>query len=72
MSPLYADTLETWDSTNPKFNLNNQSAANLRRTPLRNSTLLTPDVSWHALVLEYACTLLHVYYLGDLLLENGR
>jgi hypothetical protein len=52
---------------NPIVNPNVQYFAELRRTPIRNSTLLTPHISGHTLVLDEAWTTLNVIYI-----ENGH
>jgi hypothetical protein len=53
-------------------NPNIQSVADLKHTPIRNSTLLTPHISGHTAVFDEAWTTLNVFYIGDLLMENGH
>lgn len=72
MPHFYANALEAWHIMNPIVNPNIQSAAHLRRTPVRTSSLLTPNICGHTLVSEEAWTTLHVFYVGDLLMENGH
>jgi hypothetical protein len=57
---------------NPIVIPNTQSFADLRRTSLRNSTLLTPHISGHNLVFDEARTTLNMFFVGDLLMENGH
>jgi hypothetical protein len=53
-------------------NPNIQSVADLRRTPIWNSTLLTPHISGHTLVSDEAWNTLNMFYVGDLRMENGH
>jgi hypothetical protein len=69
MPPVYASALEAWHSMNTVINPSIQSFADLRRTPIQNSTLLTPHISGHALVFDEAWTTLNVFYVRDLV-EN--
>lgn len=71
MPPFYANALEACHM-NTIVNPNIQSIADLRRTPVRNSTLLTPHISGHTLVFDEAWATLNVFYAGDLLMENGH
>jgi hypothetical protein len=67
MPPFYANALEACNNMNPIVNPNVQSSADLRSTPIRNSTLLTPHISGHTLVPDEAWTTLKVIYM-----ENGH
>jgi hypothetical protein len=61
MPPFYASALEAWHSMNTIVNPNIQSFADLKRTPIRNSTLLTPHISGHTLDFDEAWTTLNVF-----------
>jgi hypothetical protein len=56
---------------NTIVNPNIHSVADLRCTPIRNSTLLTPYISGHTLVFDEAWAILNVFYAGDLI-QNGH
>jgi hypothetical protein len=45
---------------------------NLRRTPIWNSTLLTPHNTGHTLISDEACNSLHCFYVGDVRMEDGH
>jgi hypothetical protein len=66
----YANALEAWHNMSHIVNPNTQSFADLRRTPIRNSTLLTPHISGHNLVFDEAWTTLNMFFVGNLLMEN--
>jgi exonuclease III len=72
MPLFYASTLEAWHKMKPIVNPNIQSLAEVRRIPLNNSTLLHPHISGQDLVLDKVWSTLNVWYIGDLLTENGR
>jgi hypothetical protein len=67
MPPFYANSPEAWHNMNPIVNPDVQSFAHLRRTPVRNSTHLTPHISGHTLLLDEAWPTLNVIYM-----ENGH
>jgi hypothetical protein len=72
MTPFYASALEAWYNMKPIVNSDLQYLEDLRRTPLRNSTLLTPHISGHTLGFDEAWSTLNIYYVGELLMVNGR
>jgi hypothetical protein len=72
MTPFYASALEAWYNMNPIDNPNLQSFEDLRRTPIRNSTLLTLHISGHTLVFDEAWSAQNIHYIGKLLVENGQ
>jgi hypothetical protein len=71
MPPFYANALEACHSMNTIVNTIIKSVADLRRTPIRNSTFTTPHISGQTLVSDEAWTTLNVSYVGDLM-ESGH
>jgi hypothetical protein len=72
MTPFYASSLEAWYKMKPIVNPDLEFLEDLRRTPIRNSTLLTPHISGHTLVFNEAWSALNMHYIGELLMESGR
>jgi hypothetical protein len=63
--------LEAWHSMNTTVNPNIQFVADLRRSPIRKSSPLTPHISGHTLFFGEAWSTLNVFYVGNLI-ENGH
>jgi hypothetical protein len=72
MPPFYASVLKAWHTMNPIQNPNLQSYDNLRRTPIQDSSLLTPHISGHRLLFDKTWNTLNIHYIGDLLRDNGE
>jgi hypothetical protein len=72
MIPFHASALQAWRNVNHIVNTNLQSLEDLRRITIRNYALLTPHISGHKLVFDEAWSALTIFYIGDLLMENGH
>jgi exonuclease III len=72
MQPFYANALAAWNNIHPIQNPNLQSFHDIHRTPIQNSTLLTPHISGRELHFDCAWSTLNISYVGELLTANGQ